>query len=148
RLDTQVIPFEPLVAAYAPSQAGNIGGKTELHANIRGPLKRKDLLEAHVTIPQLALNYKNSIEIAAAGAIHADYVNGIIQVPRGQLHGTGTDLQFQGTVPLANNAPASMLLQGSVDLQLAQLLDPDIVSSGQLKFDIDSYGRRADPNVH
>ena len=119
-----------------------------MHATVRGPLKRKDLVEAHLTIPELALHYKNSIQIAAAGPIRADYAKGILQVPRGQLRGTGTDLQFQGTVPLASNAPASTLLQGSVDLQLAQLFDPDIVSSGQLKFDINSYGRRAEPNVH
>jgi hypothetical protein len=34
-LDTQAIPFEPLVAAYAPSQAGNITGQTELHATLK-----------------------------------------------------------------------------------------------------------------
>ncbi len=147
-LDTQAIPFEPLVAAYAPSQAGNIRGQTELHASVRGPLKRKDLLEAHVTIPQLAVNYKDTVKIAAAGAIHADYVKGVLQVPRGELRGTGTDLQFQGTVPVTSNAPASMLLEGAVDLQLAQLLDPDITSSGQLRFDVNSYGQRANPNVH
>src|SRR5262249_29474342 len=44
-------------------------------------------------------------------------------------------------------APASLLLQGTVDLQLAELLDPDISSSGQLRFDINSYGRE-NPNVH
>ena len=148
KFDTQVIPFEPLIEAYAPSQAGSIGGQTELHATIRGPLKKKDQLEAHVTIPQLSANYKNNISIAAAGPIHVDYVNGTLQVPRGALRGTGTDLQFQGTVPVTTNAPASMLLQGSVDLSLVQIFDPELESSGQLKFDINSYGRRSDPNVH
>jgi len=148
KLDTQVIPFEPLVEAYAASQAGNIRGQTELHATIRGPLKKKDQLEAHVTIPQLSVNYKDSIRIAAAGPIHADSVRGTLEIPRGALRGTGTDLQFQGTVPLATNAAASILLQGSVDLNLAQIFDPDLASSGQIKFDINSYGRRSDPNVH
>lgn len=148
RIDTQTIPFEPLVAVYAPSQAGNIGGQTELHATIHGPLKKKDLIEAHITIPQLALNYKNQIKIAETEPIRADYANGTLQVPRDSLRGTGTDLQFQATVPVTRNVPASVLLQGSVDLQLASLFDPDIHSSGQLRFDINSYGRRADPNVH
>lgn len=147
KLDTQVIPFEPLLAAYAPAQAGNIGGQTELHATIRGPLKKKNQLEAHLTIPQLSVNYKNNIHIAAAEPIHADYVNGTLQVPHGWLRGTGTDLQFQGTVPVVTNAPASILIQGSVDLSLAQMFDPELASSGQIKFDINSYGRRADPNV-
>ena len=148
KLDTQVSPFEPLVQVYAPSQSGAIGGQTELHATIRGPLKKKDQLELHVTVPQLSVNYKNNIRIAAAGPIHADYVNGTLQVPRGALRGTGTDLQFQGTVPVTGNAPASILLEGSVDLDLAQILDPDLVSSGQIKFDINSYGQRSNPNVH
>jgi translocation and assembly module TamB len=147
-LDTQAIPFEPLVAAYAPSQVGNVTGQTELHATVRGPLKQKSQLEAHLTIPTLALNYKNTVQIAAAGPIRVDYVNGVLDMPRAALRGTGTNLEFQGRVPLTTNAPASMLLQGSMDLQLAQMFDPDISSSGQLRFDIDSYGRRDRPNVH
>ncbi len=39
-LDTQGIPFAPLVATYTPAQAGNITGQTEIHANLRGPLKK------------------------------------------------------------------------------------------------------------
>ena len=147
-LDTQVIPFDPLVAVYAPSQAGNVGGQTELHATLRGPLKEKTRVEAHITIPQLAVHYKNAVQIAAAGPIRADYVNGVLQVPRAALRGTGTDLQFQGTVPVTSNAPASLLLRGTVDLQLAQMFDPEISSSGQIRFDIDSYGKRENPNVH
>ena len=147
-LDTQAIPFEPLLAAYAPAQSGAIGGQTELHARLRGPLKQKDRLEAELTIPTLAVHYKNNIQIAATGPIHADYRGGVLEVQRSGLRGTGTDLQFQGRVPLTSKAPASLLLQGSLDLQLAQMFDPDITSSGQLRFDVNSYGQRQQPNVH
>jgi translocation and assembly module TamB len=34
-----------------------------------------------------------------------------------------------------------------MDLQLAQILMPDLTSSGQLQFDINTYGQRSDPNV-
>jgi translocation and assembly module TamB len=34
-----------------------------------------------------------------------------------------------------------------MDLQIAQLLDPDLKSSGQLRFNINSYGARTDPNI-
>lgn len=50
-------------------------------------------------------------------------------------------------MPAAKDAPASMLMQGKVDLRLAQLVSPDITSGGELQFDIDSNGRRSDPNV-
>jgi translocation and assembly module TamB len=146
-LDTQVIPFAPLVAAFIPSQAGNIDGQTELHATLRGPLKDKAKIEAHLTIPTLQENYKNVVQIGAPSPIHADYVNGVLTLQRASLKGTGTDLQFQGTVPITSNSPMSLLLLGTVDLRLAQLVNPDITSSGQLKFNINSYGQRRDPNV-
>ncbi len=49
--DTPVIQLQPLVAVYAPAQAANVSGQTEIHATLRGPLKKKVLLEAHLNIP-------------------------------------------------------------------------------------------------
>ncbi|MBV8207396.1 MAG: translocation/assembly module TamB domain-containing protein [Acidobacteria bacterium] len=146
--DTQAIPFAPLVAIYAPAQAGALTGQTEIHGWLRGPLKDKARLAAQLTIPQLAVNYKNTVQIAAAEPIRADYANGTLTLQRGAIRGTGTDLEFQGRIPVADrNQPLALMLMGSIDLKLAQMLDPDIASSGQLKFNIDSTGARANPNV-
>ncbi|HZU22083.1 MAG TPA: hypothetical protein VE998_04565, partial [Terriglobales bacterium] len=101
-LDTNVIPFAPLVALYAPSQAGSLTGQTEIHATLRGPLKDKTRLNAQVTIPQLSANYKNTVQVAAAGPIRADYANGVLTLEPGAIRGTGTDLRFHGRVPIAN----------------------------------------------
>ena len=147
-LDTQPIPLQPLLATYAPDEAANITGQTELHATLRGPLKHPEHIEAHVTVPELNLHYEQSVELAASGPIHADYVNGVLNVARSGLKGTGTDLQFQGSLPLLDRTkPVSLLLLGSLDLRLAQLFDPDVTSSGQLRFNINSYGALSDPNV-
>ncbi len=146
-LDSQVIPFAPLLAIYAPTQAGNITGQTELHAIVRGPLKRKDLVEAHLVIPQLSVNYKNTVQLAAANPIKADYTNGVLEVQRSTLRGTGTNLEFQGSVPVSSNAPARLMLLGNVDLRIASMIDPDIASSGQLQFDINGMGNTSNPDV-
>lgn len=146
-LDTQTIPIAPLIAIYVPSQAGAVTGQTELHATLRGPLKDKTRMEAHLVVPRLALNYKDSIHLAAEAPIRADYTNGTLSLQRSTIRGTGTEVTFQASAPAAKDAPASMLLQGSVDLRLAQLMSPDITSGGELRFDIDSNGRRSDPNV-
>jgi translocation and assembly module TamB len=147
-IDTQAIPIAPLVAIYAPTQAGALTGQTELHAVLRGPLKDKTQLIAQITIPQLAVNYKNTVQIAAAAPIRADYANGVLTLQRAAIRGTGTDLQFQGSIPVARpNQPLAIMLLGTVDLKLAQLFDPDVTSGGQLKFNIDSTGSRANPNV-
>jgi translocation and assembly module TamB len=147
-LDTQTIPLGAIVAAYAPSQAGKLSGQTELHATLRGPLKDKDRIEAHAQIPMLNVNYGNVIQIGAVSPIRIDYVNGVLSLQRSQLRGTDTDLQFQATVPMNNpNAPISLLALGTVNLKLVQLFDPDYVTSGELKLNINSYGARTNPDI-
>ena len=139
-LDTQAIPLQPLFAVYAPEQAASLTGQTEVHATLHGPLKNKSLLEAHVTIPTLKLGYNNNIQLAAASPIHVDYKNGVVNLQRAAIRGTDTDLQFQGAIPTTGNAPMSLMLLGTVNLQLAQLFDPDIRTSGEVKLNINSSG--------
>jgi translocation and assembly module TamB len=139
KLDTQGIPLAPLIAVYAP-QADGVTGQTEVHATLHGPLRNQKLLEARVTIPVLKVAYNNTVELAATAPIVADYKDGMIHVQRSSIHGTGTDLQFEGSVSASGNGDMALMLKGTVDMQLAQLFDPDIRSSGQLKLNIDSHG--------
>jgi translocation and assembly module TamB len=144
-LDTQGIPLGPLIAVYAP-QANGVTGQTEVHATLHGPLKNQKQLEAHVNLPVLRVAYGNTVELAAATPIHVDYKDGVINVQRSSIHGTDTDLQFEGSIPASGDGPMALMLEGSVNMQLAQLLDPDIRSSGQLKFNIDSHGPASGAN--
>lgn len=139
-IDTQSIPLGPLLATYAPDQAANLSGQTEVHGTLHGPLKNMRQVEAHVTIPVLKVDYSNTVQLAAAAPIHADYKDGTINVQRSSIRGTDTDLQFQGTIPTTGNAPMSLLLLGSIDMHLVQLFDPDLHTSGQIKFNVNSYG--------
>jgi translocation and assembly module TamB len=150
-LDTQAIALQPLVAMYAPQQAASLSGQTEVHATLHGPLKRMDAVEAHVSIPVLKMAYGNSIQLAAADPIHIDFKDGVVSLQKTAIRGTDTDLQIQASLPVsssaAGNASMSAKLLGTLNLQLAQLFDPDIRTSGELKFNIDSSGAMHDPNV-
>ncbi len=146
-LDSRAIPLAPLLAVYAPAQAAGLTGETEVHATLRGPLKNRKMLEAHVTVPTLKLNYGSTIQLAAASPLHVDYKNGVVNLQRAAIRGTDTDLEFQGSIPMIGHAPVSLLLLGTVNLQLAQLFNPDVRSSGEVKLNINSYGARADSNV-
>jgi translocation and assembly module TamB len=147
RLDTGRIAFQPLLALYAPAQAANMSGETELHATVRGPLQDKAKVEAHVEVPVLAANYKQLVQLAATQPIRLDYVNGVATLQPTSIQGTGTDIHMQGTVPVTSPKAASFLVQGTVDLQLAQMIQPDIQSSGQLKFDVNSQRYGAGSNI-
>jgi translocation and assembly module TamB len=76
-----------------------------------------------------------------------DYSRGVLNVQRTQIRGTGTDLQLQGTIPVAVTAPMTIVALGTIDLALGKMFNPDITSSGQIKFNIDGAGRRANPEV-
>jgi translocation and assembly module TamB len=142
-IDTQAIPLQPLLAVYAPEEAAGVTGETEVHATLHGPLKNKNLLEAHVEIPVLKLDYNKSVQLAAGAPIRVDYKDGVVNLQRASIKGTDTDLQFQGSIPVNGSGAMSLLLQGTVNLQLAQLFDPDVHTGGQLKFDINSKGSSA-----
>jgi len=142
-LDTQNIPLQPLVALYSPANAATLSGATELHATVHGPAKNKNLLEAHITIPYLKVNYNNTIQLAAAAPIHADYKNSVLTLQHSAIKGTDTNLEFEGSIPVGSNGPMSLLLKGNVDLALAQIFDPDIRTGGEIRFNIDSHGTSA-----
>jgi translocation and assembly module TamB len=146
-LDTQAIPLQAVAAILVPDQAADLSGETELHATLHGPLKDKKRLEAHLLVPMLRVGYQNNVQLAAASPLHIDWKDNLLSLQRATIRGTDTDLQLQGSIPTAGNAPMSLLLLGTVDLRLAHLFDSDVATSGQLKFNINSFGATHDPNV-
>lgn len=146
-LNTHAIPLAPLFALFVPAAGSSLAGETEIHASFQGPLKDRRQMEAHITLPVLKLNYGTQIQLAATQHVQIDYQNQVLNLRRSSIRGTDTDLQFQGSVPIGSNAPVSLLMVGTVNLQLAQAFNADVRSSGQLRFDINSYGARTGPNV-
>ncbi|HEX2327974.1 MAG TPA: translocation/assembly module TamB domain-containing protein [Candidatus Angelobacter sp.] len=146
RLDTGRIAFAPLLALYAPAQARDAGGETELHATLRGPLANKNRVEAHLEIPDLAVNYKQ-VKLAATKPIKLDYQNSTAVLQPTSIQGTGTDIRMEGNVPVNNLKAANFLVQGTIDLGIAQMIMPDVISKGKIQFDIDSRRYSAGSNM-
>ena len=95
--------LQPIFAIYAPDQAADLNGQTEIHGTLHGPLKNKKLLEAHITIPTLKLAYSNTIQLAETAPIRVDYKDTVVTLQRSGLKGTDTDLQFSGSMSTAND---------------------------------------------
>ncbi len=155
-LDTPVIPLQPILAVYAPAQATQVSGQTEIHATVRGPLKNQTLLQAHLNIPTLDVSYRAAatvaaqpaqLQIAAVKPIRADYVDGVLSLQPGEIKGTDTDVRFQGQMPLRGNGPSTLSVQGAINLAIAQVFDPTLTSGGQVQFDINAAGHKASENV-
>jgi translocation and assembly module TamB len=145
-IDTTALPLELLLATYATVPQG-FQGQTELHATLKGPLKDKTRLEAHLTIPTLNASYQ-SLQIGVAAPIHADYSHSVVSLQPFEIRGTGTSIRIQGAIPLAGKAAPNLTVQGSIDAQILRIADPDLQSSGAVALDIRTSGSGSSPEVH
>jgi translocation and assembly module TamB len=145
-IDTTGVPLAPLLAMYMPSLPAGFQGETELHATLKGPLKDKSQVEAHLTIPTFKASYQ-SLEIAAASPIHADYSDSVITLQPAEIRGTDTSLRVQGRIPLGGNTAPSLTAKGSVDVRILQIIDPDLQSSGSVSLDVNASGTAQAPVV-
>jgi translocation and assembly module TamB len=145
-LDTTSIPLTPLLATYVTSLPNDLDSHIEMHASLKGPLKDRSRLEAHVVIPTLSAKYQQ-LQLANSGPIRFDYANSVLTIQPSQLTGTETSLRIQGRVPTQNDAPIDITAQGSVNLRLLRLFSPDLQSSGTLALDVRGTGDAAHPGI-
>jgi len=145
--DTSRIPFEPLLAMYYPSRPKDLTGETEVHATVRGPLADKNKLEAHLTIPTLRAQYQQ-LEIGTAQPMRVDYANSVVVLQPAVLKGTDTSLQFQGRVPLRSAERMNVSANGSIDLKLAQMFNPDMQTGGKILLNVGAGGTVKSPGMH
>ncbi len=146
-IDTQSIPLQPLLALYAPDNAADVTGQTELHATLHGPLKKKEQVEAHVTIPVLQCGLP---EDRAAGRRRAhprrlqEWSRGCaaLGAPR-HRHRSAISGQHSDHRQWTHVSAAARLDQSAI----AQLFDPDIRTSGEVRFNIDSHGTTSDTDI-
>ena len=142
----RALPIAAVAANFFPAQASKLGGQTEIHITLKGPLQTPAQIEAHLEIPALNVTYANA-QLALARPLHADYRNGALTITPAQIQGTGTNLTFGGTIPLKSEAPYSLVADGSVDLGVLQQFTTDLRSSGQMEIHIHSEGQSSQPNM-
>jgi translocation and assembly module TamB len=145
-IDTSGVPLDPLLAMYSPNLPPDLHGETELHATLKGPLSDASKIEAHINIPVLKASYQ-SLEIGAASPIRADLANSVITLQPAEIKGTGTSLRVQGAFPLSGHISPSLTAQGSIDVRILKIVDPDLQSSGTVALDIRASGTAANPAV-
>ena len=145
-IDTNTVPLDALMAAYAPSVPRDFHGQTEMHATLKGPLKDKTKLEAHLSIPVLEASYQ-TLKIGIASPIHADYSNSVVTLQPAEITGTGTALHVQGTFPIGGTASPTLTANGSVDMRILKIVSPDVQSSGTLALDVPASGSAASPMI-
>jgi len=145
-IDTTALPVAALLAVYVPSLPTGLQGQMEFHASLKGPLKDKSRMEAHLVIPTMSASYEQ-VQISNAGPIRVDYANSLVSLQPSELRGTGTSIRFAGQVPLRGTGAMTLNAQGNINLRLLRLVSPDVRSSGIMALDVRTAGSTHNPQV-
>ena len=147
-VDVRALPIGPLLAKHSTTTgaAQDLQGFTEIHASLNGPLKDPARLNGHLEIPRLNFAYKN-IELANDRPLRIRYQNGVATIEQARIKGTGTDLSIQGVVPVQSTTPLNVSAKGGIDVELLQLLSPDVHASGKVEIDLRADGAVAQPTT-
>jgi translocation and assembly module TamB len=147
-VDVRALPIGPLLAKHSTTTgaAQDLQGFTEIHASLKGPLKDPARLTGRVEIPRLNFAYQ-SIQLANDGPLRIRYQNGVATVEQARIKGTGTDLSIQGVVPVQSTVPLNVSAKGGIDVELLQLVSPDVHASGKMEIDLRAGGAIAEPKT-
>ena len=145
-LDVLSLPVATLAADFLPSESSKLGGQTEIHLSLSGPLNNPKQMEAQLRIPSFSVTYGKA-QLALRDPLVANYQAGTLTVNPTEIAGTGTQLTFGGTVPIASKAAYSLTASGSLDLSVLQQFAPDIKSSGQIEIHVRSAGEISKPTM-
>src|SRR5260370_18401998 len=104
---------------YLSSVPEGFQGEAEVHATMKGPLKDKSQVEAHLTIPRLNASYQ-SLQIGATGPIRADYSGSVVTLQPMEIKGAGSSFRLQGGIPLGGGTPPTLYARGSSDAQVSR----------------------------
>ncbi|HEY6253483.1 MAG TPA: translocation/assembly module TamB domain-containing protein [Candidatus Angelobacter sp.] len=122
------LDFDPLIRAYL--QAPLTGHSSmEGYVEVRGPMKTPRALSIIANINQLSAGIEN-VKVHNDGPLRFSLTNQSVHVDQFHLTGDETDVSLRGDANLAGTQALDLHAEAKVDLKLAQILNPNIISSG------------------
>ena len=125
-----------------------ISGQSALEGAITlaGPLKHPDQLRGEAQLKALAITLAG-VHLTGEGGAHATLASGRIHLDPVHVTGEDTDLHALGTLSLTGNRQMDLAASGSINLKLAETLDPDLTASGTTTFEVEAHGAMRNPGL-
>jgi translocation and assembly module TamB len=125
-----------------------ITGRSDLEgtATVSGPAAHPEKMRGEAQLKEFAVDVEG-VHLASKGAVHASLADGIARLDPVEITGEDTDIKLGGTLAVTGNKQLDLKANGSVNLRLAESLDPDLVASGSTKFQMEAHGPVSDPQL-
>ena len=113
---------------------------------VDGPLAHPDQMHGDARIDQVALTVAG-VHLESPGGVHATLANARITLDPLHVTGDQTDLHAQVSLSLKDQRQLDLAANGSINLKLAETLDPDLTAGGTTTFQIEAHGPLKNPGL-
>ncbi|MGA2538605.1 MAG: translocation/assembly module TamB domain-containing protein [Terracidiphilus sp.] len=113
---------------------------------LQGPLAHPLDMRGEARLQQLDATIAG-VHLGSQGGVHATLANGRINLDPLHVTGEDTDLHAQGSLELREKQHLDIAAGGTVNLKLAETLDPDLTAGGSTTFQVEAHGTLKDPGL-
>jgi translocation and assembly module TamB len=114
--------------------------------DLQGPLAKPQQMHGDLRLQQLAMTV-SGVHLQSEGGVHASLAKARITMDPLHVTGEDTDLHAQGSLALENQQQLDLAASGSINLKLAQTVNPDLTASGTTTFQVEAHGPLKNPNM-
>jgi translocation and assembly module TamB len=125
-----------------------INGESSLAGtmSVAGPLRYPERMIGEARLQELEVTVAG-VRLASEGGVHATLADARIHLDPLHVTGENTDLRAQGTLGLNGKRQLDLAASGSINLKLAETLDPDLTASGTTTFQVEAHGPLRNPGL-
>ena len=133
-----------LKLAQIPELTGesHLGGTVTL----QGPLAKLDQLRGDASLKELAVTIAG-VHLKSDGPVHASLLDSRVVLDPLHITGEQTDTRLKGSIDLRASRQLDLTANGSINLKLAETLDPDLTASGTTTFQVEAHGPLQNPGL-
>jgi translocation and assembly module TamB len=135
-------------ALFKLAHVQGISGESALAGtvSVEGPLARPEQLRGEVRLQQLAVTVAG-VHLKSEGGLHATLDHALIHLDPVHITGEETDLHAQGNLSLKGKRQIDFAANGTINLKIAETLDPDLTASGDTTFQMEAHGPLTNPDL-
>jgi len=113
---------------------------------VEGPLAHPEQMRGDARLQDLAATVVG-VHLHSQGGAHATLANGRISLDPLHITGEETDMHVAGGLDLQGKHRLDLATSGTINMKLAETLDPDVTASGTTTFQVEAHGTLQNPGL-
>ena len=125
-----------------------LNGESALAGRItlEGPLARPADMHGEARLQELAVTV-SGVHLKSEGGVHLTLDHATLHLDPLHVTGEQTDLRAQGSLSLKDKNELDFAASGTINLKVAETIDPDLTASGNTSFQVEGHGPLMNPNL-